>query len=226
MGLPPCGCQEWVYHVLCYNISMNLQDISYVLSVLRQRLAPPEQAPFMEDLIEGRHPQARQAAVLLALFEKEAETHALFIKRSSTLRVHSGQMALPGGGVEPTDTSPVMTALREAQEEIGLDPARVEVLGLLNAVFTVVSNYLIVPVVAYLPQGPGVLHTQPGEVAEIITARLHTLANPAIAHTEQWTHDGQNRTVYFYDYGAYRIWGVTGRILSEFLALLQAPFPS
>jgi 8-oxo-dGTP pyrophosphatase MutT (NUDIX family) len=203
---------------------MNMQDISAVVSALGERLEPIERASMLEDVIEGQHPQARKAAVLLALFEQEEETHVLFIKRASTLRMHSGQMALPGGGVEFTDTSLIMTALREAQEEIGLDPARVEVLGLLNAVFTVVSNYLIVPVVAYLPQGPGTLHTQPGEVAEIIFARLHTLASPSISHTEEWTRDGQKRTVYFYDYGKYRIWGVTGRIISEFLEVLQTPF--
>jgi 8-oxo-dGTP pyrophosphatase MutT (NUDIX family) len=202
---------------------MNMQDISLVVSALTDRLEPVERATILEDLIEGQHPHARKAAVLLALFEREGETHVLFIKRASTLRVHSGQMALPGGGVEPVDSSLVMTALRESQEEIGLDPARVDVLGLLNPVFTVVSNYLIVPVVAYLPQGPGELSTQPGEVAEIIFARLQRLASPSIFHTEEWTRDGQTRTIYFYDYGKYRIWGVTGRIISEFLGVLQTP---
>jgi 8-oxo-dGTP pyrophosphatase MutT (NUDIX family) len=199
---------------------MDLQNISVVVSTLRQRLKLVEQASTLEDVIEGQLPDARKAAVLLALFELEGETHVLFIKRASTLRLHSGQMALPGGSVEPTDTTVVMTALRESQEEIGLDPARVEVLGLLNPVFTVVSNYLIVPVVAYLPQGPGILRTQPGEVAEVIFARLSALASPSISHTEEWTRDGQSRTIYFYDYGKYRIWGATGRIFSEFLEVL------
>ncbi len=204
---------------------MNLRHISGVVSTLRERLEPVEQADTLEDVLEGQLPLARKAAVLLALFEQEGETHVLFIKRASTLRLHSGQMALPGGNVEPADTTLVKTALRESQEEIGLDPTRVEVLGLLNPVFTVVSNFLIVPVVAYLPLGPGLLQTQSDEVAELIYARLQTLANPSIFHTEEWTRDGETRTIYFYDYGKYRIWGATGRIFCEFLELLQAPLP-
>jgi len=124
--------------------------------------------------------------------------------------------------VDPDDHSPVMTALREAQEEIGLDPTRVEVLGLLSPVFTIVSNYLITPVVAYLPQGLGELQLQASEVTELIIAPLASLADPAIAHTEEWTRGGLTRLVYFYDYGPYHIWGATGRMLNALLALLQS----
>src|SRR5207302_1971115 len=119
-----------------------------------------------------------------------------------------------GGSVDATDVSPVMAALREAQEEIGLDPTRVEVLGILAPVFTVVSNYLIMPVVAFLSEGPGALQLQASEVAEIILVPLQGLADPSIAHTEEWTRGGLTRTVYFYDYGSYRIWGATARIVN------------
>jgi len=115
-----------------------------------------------------------------------------------------------------------MTALREAQEEIGLDPARVEVLGLLSPVFTVVSNFLITPVVAFLPQGLGELQLQASEVHELLLAPLQGLADPAILHTEQWTRDNRTRLVYFYDYASYRIWGATGRMLNAFLETIAA----
>jgi len=187
---------------------------------LQQRLQPVERADTLIDAIEGQRPNARKAAVLLALFEQENVPYIAFIRRASTLRSHSGEIAFPGGGVDATDTSPVMTALREAHEEIGLEPARVEVLGVLPPVFTVVSNYLIMPIVAYVPQGLGTIQLQTSEVAELILTPLHTLAEPAIMHTEQWTRGGMTRTVYFYDHGSYRIWGATGRILSLLLALL------
>jgi len=109
----------------------------------------------------------------------------------------------------------------EAQEEIGLDPTRVEVLGIFSPVFTVVSNFLIIPVVAFLSQGLGTLQLQPSEVAEVLLIPLQGLANPAIMHTEEWTHGGRARTVYFYDYGPYRIWGATARILNALLVLLE-----
>ena len=206
---------------LCYNWNMDLWNITEVIAALRERLEPVERASSLTDTLEGQRPNARKAAVLLALFEEHGETYLAFIRRASTLRSHSGEIAFPGGSVDATDISPVMTALREAQEEIGLDPARAEVLGILPPVFTVVSNYLITPVVAFLPQGLGALQVQASEVAEIILVPLQGLANPAIAHTEEWTRGDLTRTVYFYDYGSYRIWGATARILNTLLEVLS-----
>jgi 8-oxo-dGTP pyrophosphatase MutT (NUDIX family) len=207
---------------LCYNRIMNLRDSSQVITALRHRLEPVERSKALIDIIEGARPAARKAAVLLGLFEQNEETYLAFIRRSTSLRSHSGEIAFPGGSVDPTDTSLAMTALREAQEEIGLNPARAEVLGILPPVFTVVSNFLVTPVVAYLAQGPGTLQLQPAEVDEVILLPLQGLANPAILHTEEWERAGLRRTVYFYDYGPYRIWGATARILHELLHLLQA----
>src|SRR5437868_6272749 len=204
-----------------YNWGMDLRNTTEVIAALRERLEPVERANTLTDALEGKSPYARRAAVLLALFEEHRETYLAFIRRASTLRSHSGEIAFPGGSVDVTDNSPIMTALREAQEEIGLDPARAEVLGVLSPVFTVVSNFLITPVVAFLPQGLGALQLQASEVAEIILVPLQGLADPSIAHTEEWTRGGLTRTVYFYDYGSYRIWGATARILNMLLGLLS-----
>ncbi len=206
----------------CYNRTMSTLTTAEILETLRRHLYTVERIDMLEDAIEGQQLEARKAAVLLALFEQENMLHLAFIRRASTLRAHSGEIAFPGGSVEATDSSPAMTALREAQEEIGLDATDVEVLGVLTPVFTVVSNYLILPVVAYLPHGLGELHLQISEVAELIVLPLQALANPAIAHTEQWSRDSMTRTVYFYDHGPYRIWGATGRMLSMLLELLYA----
>ncbi len=205
---------------LCYNSCMELQQIDTIIRVLRHRLEPVERADILSDQLEGLQPGARHAAVLLGIFEQDSEAYLVFIRRSATLRSHSGEIAFPGGGVEPGDQSRVAAALREAQEEIGLDPTRVEVLGLLQPVFTVVSNYLITPVVAFLPQGLGSLQLQASEVTEIILASLRGLANPSIAHTEQWTRNDTTRTIYFYDYGPHRIWGATARMLHSLLEVL------
>ena len=87
-------------------------------------------------------------------------------------------------------------------------------------VFTVVSNFLITPVIAYLPRGLGSLHLQASEVDELLLLPLYGLADPAILHTEEWMRAGVARTVYFYDYGPYRIWGATARMLNALLELL------
>ena len=200
---------------------MDVRDISRALPDLRARLQPLSAADSLVDVLEGDQPGARRSAVLLALFEHEGETHLLFIRRASTLRAHSGEIAFPGGSFDGDDGSLVETALREAFEEVGLLPRLVEVLGLLPPVFTVVSNFLILPVVAYLPSGPGELLAQASEVAEVLPLPLQALSDPAIAHQEIWTSGGRTRTVYFYDYGSLRIWGATGRILNNLLNLLS-----
>ena len=188
---------------------------------LRHRLEPVEHASMLKYTLGSHYPSARDASVLVGLFDQNNETHVAFIRRASTLRAHSGEIAFPGGAADVSDVSPIVTALREAQEEIGLDPSRVEVLGIMPPVFTVVSNFLITPVVAYLPEGPGKLQLQMSEVAEIILLPLQGLANPAIYHTEQWMRDNVPHTVYFFDYDSYRIWGATARMLNMLLELLR-----
>jgi len=188
---------------------------------LRHRLEPIEHASMLRYTLGSHYPSARNASVLVGLFDQNNETHVAFIRRASTLRAHSGEIAFPGGAADVSDVSPIVTALREAQEEIGLDPSRVEVLGIMPPVFTVVSNFLITPVIAYLPEGPGKLQLQMSEVAEIILLPLQGLANPAIYHTEQWMQDNVPHTVYFFDYASYRIWGATARMLNTLLELLR-----
>jgi 8-oxo-dGTP pyrophosphatase MutT (NUDIX family) len=200
---------------------MNFQNAQEVVQVLRARLEPMERAEFLIDALEGQRPDARKASVLICLFDHDASPHLLFIRRATTLRSHSGEIAFPGGSVELEDASPAFTALREAHEEIGLDPARVEPVGIMPPVFTVVSNFLITPVIGYLPHGLGELRLQVSEVDELLLFPLEGLMDPAIYHTEEWTRGGVARTVYFYDYGSYRIWGATARMLNALLELLR-----
>ncbi len=200
---------------------MDVRNITEVVVALRERLEPMEKASDMIAAVMVNNPEVRLAAVLMPLFLHQEQTALAFIRRSQDLRSHSGEIAFPGGGTEVIDSSPVATALREAQEEIGLDPARVEILGILPPLFTSVSNYLITPVVAFLPRGLGTLHLQESEVSELIVAALPGLADPAIFHSEEWLRQGHKHTVYFYDYGPYRIWGATARMVKTLLNLLE-----
>ena len=200
---------------------METWKTSLLVAILKERLQPAEKAEELIDELEGARPQARKAAVLVPLFERQGEPFLVFIRRASTLRAHSGEIAFPGGKKDEGDSSPLQTALREAEEEIGLAAERVEILGVLHPVFTVVSNYLITPVVGYLPGGLGTLTLQDSEVAELLLIPLRELQNPAIFHTEQWTRGQQSRTVYFYTYGPSTIWGATGRILYTLLEHLS-----
>jgi 8-oxo-dGTP pyrophosphatase MutT (NUDIX family) len=200
---------------------MDLSKSNDVILTLRQRLERIQHAESMIDAQQKQYPSARNAAVLITLFDKDEETYISFIRRASTLRSHSGEIAFPGGASDISDVSPIVTALREAQEEIGLTSSRVEVLGIMPSVFTVVSNFLITPVVAFLPEGPGPLQLQESEVSEIIFLPLQDLANPAIYHTEQWVRDNVQHIVSFFDYGVYRIWGATAHMLTMLLELLK-----
>lgn len=198
-----------------------LQSTSSVVTLLQQQLFSLEQVPFLVDLVEGSQPLARRSAVLLPLFEVDGRPHLLFIRRAATLRTHSGEIAFPGGKVDPDDASLLETALRETHEEVGIAPERVVPLGVLPPVFTVVSNYMITPVVGFLPDGLGLLRVHAAEVAEVIVAPLASLADPTILHTEIWGEPAQARTIYFYAYGTHQIWGATGRILAALLAKLS-----
>src|SRR5579864_5402722 len=117
---------------------LNTANIADVLRVLRGRLLPVKEALLQGDGADGPQPEARRAAVLVPVFELHGETYLAFIRRASTLRAHRGEIAFPGGKVEDGESFPVMTALREAQEEIGLDLTSIEILGLLPTVFTAV----------------------------------------------------------------------------------------
>lgn len=200
---------------------MNAQNIISLVTLLRDRLQPPDHAAMLADTLAREDARARRSAVLLALFEQEGQIFLPFIRRSSQLRLHSGQIAFPGGSADPGDRSLVETALREAQEEIGLNPSEVKTLGVLPPMLTVVSNFLVVPVVAWLPHGLGRVQLQPGEVDEQFSLPLAGLTDPANFHSEVWTRDGQQRIIYFYDVAGYRVWGVTAYILRSFLELFR-----
>jgi 8-oxo-dGTP pyrophosphatase MutT (NUDIX family) len=122
---------------------------------------------------------ARRSAVLILFGEGPAGPDVLLIEKSAHLRSHAGQPAFPGGGVDPGDDFPVGTALREAEEEAGIDPAGVRVLATLQELFLPPSNRLVVPVVAWWEDPRDVTVGDPQEVARVARVPLADLTDPA-----------------------------------------------
>ncbi|HEX8981741.1 MAG TPA: CoA pyrophosphatase [Ktedonobacterales bacterium] len=212
-----------------------LRDANALAAFLTKRLAPIPITPdataaadhIDESELQALHPdprfrgaKPRQAAVLAPIYAREGRPHLLFTRRSPDLRAHSGEISFPGGSYEPQDGSLAHTALRETHEELGLERARVALLGALSPTFTVVSNFFVTPYVGWLGEGLPALHPQESEVAEIIEAPLSALDDPGTYHSELWSRGGESHAVHFYDFGSYRIWGLTGRMLNQLLGLL------
>ena len=153
----------------------------------------------------------RDAAVLIPVVAHESGVTALLTLRTPHLSVHAGQIAFPGGKIDPVDAGPGAAALREAQEEIGLDPAGVELVGYLDPYLTG-SGYRIVPVVGHVQPEP-VLSLNPDEVQEAFEVPLAFLMNPA--HHGRGSRDFDGRTRHFYEmpFGERYIWGITAGII-------------
>lgn len=160
--------------------------------------------------------EARPAAVLVPLFLKGGTWHLLFTQRTETVQDHKGQISFPGGRRDPDDPSPLATALREAQEEIGLEPADVTILGQLDEIYTV-TQYRISPFVGVIPY-PYPFRVNSAEIAGLIEAPLEAFLDPAnLEQRERATLVGPPVPVYFYHIGPHTIWGVTARIVKDFL---------
>jgi 8-oxo-dGTP pyrophosphatase MutT (NUDIX family) len=153
----------------------------------------------------------RAAAVLLPIWLRPEGAVLLLTKRSSHLKHHPGQIAFPGGKVDPADAGPEAAALREAKEEIGLDPDRVEVIGALP-VHQTVTGFAMTPFVG-LMRGAFDPIPEAGEVEEVFTVPLPYVLTPARFQIQGRRWMGDWRRFYTVPYGPYYIWGATARIL-------------
>jgi 8-oxo-dGTP pyrophosphatase MutT (NUDIX family) len=161
------------------------------------------------------------AAVLVPLIEHADGTTVLLTLRNADLKKHAGQVAFPGGRMEPDDADAVACALREAQEETGIDPAGVEILGQLSPYLTI-TGFEVTPVVgAIVP--PVALTPDPLEVAAVFEVPLAFFLDPANHHRETREYNGQTRAYYAMPYGDRYIWGATaGMLLNLYDALVPA----
>jgi 8-oxo-dGTP pyrophosphatase MutT (NUDIX family) len=190
---------------------------------LRSRFAVPRP---VEPVAAGdghlwREPdQIRPAAVLVPIISREGRLTVLFTRRTAHLNDHAGQISFPGGRAEQEDMSSAHTALREAGEEIGLAPGRVEVLGELHQYITV-TGYRVTPVVG-LVTPPLDLKVDDFEVAEVFEVPLEFLLDPGNHQRNCVVHDGRVRHYYAFPYGHHYIWGATAGMLMNFCAFLAA----
>jgi 8-oxo-dGTP pyrophosphatase MutT (NUDIX family) len=176
--------------------------------------------------------RAINAAVLAALFEEAGEARLILTKRASSLRSHAGQVSFPGGRLDLGEDAPT-AALREAYEEIALNPAQVSLEGWIHPVFTLVSASLIMPLVATVPSRPHVV-ASPAEVERVLDVPLRDLADPAIYHEERWNFPGRpipgspagsdpSFPVWFFEVEGELIWGATARMIHELLQVVLLP---
>lgn len=193
---------------------------------LRRRFAsPPSWRP--EITADARlalaHDPLREAAVLIPLVMHEAGPTVLLTRRTSHLHDHAGQICFPGGGIERQDETPVDAALRETEEEVGLRPESVEVLGSLPR-YATATGYLVTPVVGLVAPGFA-LEIDSFEVEEVFEPPLAFLMDPAHHERRLIDFDGAQRTFYAMPYEAgrrYFIWGATAAMLRNFYQLLRA----
>jgi 8-oxo-dGTP pyrophosphatase MutT (NUDIX family) len=153
----------------------------------------------------------KASAVLIPLFHSQGQYHILFTERSDEVVFHKGQVCFPGGTREPSDSSLLQTALRESEEEIGLEAKDIEILGELDDILTFVTNYVISPFVAFIPH-PHSLKTNGREVKGAFSVPLSFLMDEA-----NFKQDS-----YAYEYEGHIIWGATARILRQLIDLLKS----
>jgi 8-oxo-dGTP pyrophosphatase MutT (NUDIX family) len=165
----------------------------------------------------SRSPSA--SSVLIALLGARPEPSLLLIERSAW-GAHGGQIAFPGGRQEKVDSGPIDTALREAREEVGLEPREVEVLGLLSPLVVAVSSYLVQPVVGFVAEPPS-FAANPDEVSAILELKLEQLTRPESKAEREILVRGERLVVPCYLFGPTIVWGATAMMLREFEEALR-----
>ncbi len=190
-------------------------------------MAPPAPEAFRRRLVDAlaaRRPQpppadlaGTRAAVLIPIYPAPEPT-LIFTLRTENLSSHRGQISFPGGSVDPSDPSPTHAALRETEEELGIPPGEVEIVGELDTTPTFVSGFVISPFVGWLAHAP-VLRPNPAEVAEVIHVPLRALDERS-RRDPGYEHDGRTYPTEAWVFEGRVIWGLTARLVRLLLVTL------
>jgi mutator protein MutT len=164
-------------------------------------------------------PDARPSAVLIALADGSDGANVLLTRRSLDLRTHRGEVSFPGGRIDEGET-PAEAALREADEEVGLDPATVDIFAELEHLNTVVSRSYIVPIVGRLPAMAPLAPASP-EVERVLWLPLAELVRPDTYRSERWGSSPTDRLLHFFELDDETVWGATAHMLVDLLSRLQ-----
>lgn len=172
---------------------------------------PERSAPLLPSF-----PDAKVSAVLIALVDGPDGAEVLLTRRSMQMRNHKGEVSFPGGRLDPGET-PVETAIREAHEEVGLDPRMPTVVGELAHLNTIVSRSYIVPVVSVLDERPDDLRPLTFEADRVFWTPIGELTRPGTYHMERWGSPPLDRPLHFFDLDDETIWGATAHMLVDLL---------
>ncbi|MFL5762391.1 MAG: NUDIX hydrolase [Bacteroidia bacterium] len=182
-------------------------------------MAPYSRKRISEISMEKYNP--RQSAVLIVLFPESDSIHTLLIQRPEYEGVHSGQIGFPGGKFEEADGELRTTALREASEEIGIDPSEIKVIGHLTDLYITPSNFLVSPFVGFAASRPA-LHPDLREVQRIIEVDLFKLNDPEIKGEKVISHsNGFKIKTPYYEIEGLTVWGATAMMISELNAVVS-----
>ncbi len=184
---------------------------------IHQALDPALDIEIEDERYLGDTVQHRAAAVLIPITDR-AEPGVILTQRPTWLRSHAGQVAFPGGKVDDSDESSIFAALREAEEELNIPPARVEVIGVADTYYSG-SGYSIAPVVGIIPPDLE-LQPNPQEVEDWFEVPLAFLLDPANSIKKEANWNGQQRSYYDMQWGERRIWGVTAGIIANLVRRL------
>jgi 8-oxo-dGTP pyrophosphatase MutT (NUDIX family) len=186
------------------------------------RMIPAHRLPEFEmDTVNGR-----KSAALFLLYPDQGEIFLPLIQRPDYQGYHSGQMALPGGKYQDEDADLAQTALREANEECGIDPAEVTIITRMTDIFIPPSNFILTPFLAFQEHVPD-LRPDPREVAEIIPVKISDIRPDNIKSKEISLFNGRNVITPYYNIAGKVVWGATAMVISEFQAIMEKiPFKS
>jgi 8-oxo-dGTP pyrophosphatase MutT (NUDIX family) len=185
-----------------------------------QIMVPPERIELLKKVnIQENNP--KKAAVLMLLYPKNNKTHLVLIERNSYLGVHSSQIAFPGGKVEVNDPSAAFTALRETQEEIGVEMNKVTIVKAFTEVYIPPSNFMVFPFLGYVNEELQ-FNPEPREVASVIELSIENFLDERLVVTKEMNTSYSNSIrVPAFKIKEYYVWGATAMILSEVKEVLK-----